>query len=143
MLADAGPAISGWPPGGVAVPPYATGICAAYPGSALLAVVTTGLVVPHQLLVKFLRLEYPGGGRDPPLCRSTTWPYQLAVMLLFLNLEFSASCGGEFVPPLASRNKIPAVQLLVTKFSTNWMLSVWLRKIRPVRLKSITLFRIV
>ena len=28
-LADAGPAMSGWPPGGVAVPPYATGICAA------------------------------------------------------------------------------------------------------------------
>ena len=64
-------------------------------------------------------------------------------MLLLLNREFNAGCGGVFVPPLASRNKTPTVQLLVMKFSTTIMLSVWLRKIIPVRLKSITLLRIV
>ena len=42
------------PPGGVAEPPKATGICPAYPGSVVLAVLITGLVVPNQLPRKFL-----------------------------------------------------------------------------------------
>jgi hypothetical protein len=86
-------------------------------------VVTTGLVVPHQLPVKSLRLV-PGAGREPPLCRSTTWAYQFALMLLLLKGEFNACCGGT-PAPLRSRNKTPTVQLLVIKFSTTVWLSVW------------------
>ncbi len=47
------------------------------------------------------------------------------------------------MPPLASRKSTPTVQLLVMKFSTTVWLSVWLRKISPVRLKSMTLLRTV
>src|SRR4051812_34156326 len=93
--------------------------------------------------MKFFRFVVPGAGKEPPDCRSTIWPYQFALMLLFENVECAADCTGEFVPPLASRNRIPTVQLSRMKFSTTVMLSVWLRKIRPVRLKSIVLLRTV
>lgn len=71
MLAEAVPRMSGWPPGGVAVPPKMTGICAAYPGSVLFAADTTGLIEPHQLLLKFLTLA-PGAGSEPPVWWLTT-----------------------------------------------------------------------
>src|SRR5436309_1731615 len=103
MFADAGPARSGWPPGGVAVPPNSTGICAAYPGSVLSAVVRAGAAVPYQLLLKFLRFVVPGSGRAPPVWRSTTWPYQLPAMALLVKVELSAFCGGTPVV-LAARN---------------------------------------
>ena len=47
------------------------------------------------------------------------------------------------MPPLPSRNRTPTVQLFVIEFSMTVQLSVTLRKIRPVRLSSITLLRIV
>src|SRR5687767_9909252 len=127
MFADAGPAMSGCPPGGVSVPPNATGNGVGYPGSALLAVVTVGAVVPYQLPLNALTLR-PGAGSAPPDWRSTTCPYQLPLMLLLLNVEAFACCSGELVPLLASRNRTPTVQLLVISFSTTTVLSVWLRK---------------
>ena len=57
-------------------------------------------------------------------------------MSLLLKKELRACCGG--APP-ASRNNIPAVQLLVTKLFKKIVLSVWLRKIKPVLLKSMML----
>src|SRR4051812_20185793 len=115
MFADAGPAMSGWPPGGVAVPPKATGICAADPRSVLSPAGRTGAVVPNQLPLKFFRFVVPGTGSAPPVCRSTTCPYQLPAIALFVNVEFSAFCGGVPVV-LAARNSTPTVQLLVILF---------------------------
>ena len=50
--------------------------------------VTTGVVVPNQLPLKFLRFVVPGAGSEPPAWRSTIWPYQLPLMLLFVNVLF-------------------------------------------------------
>src|ERR1051326_5837726 len=136
--------MSGCPPGATALPPNSTGICAAYPGSALLAVVTTGVVVPSQLPLKFFRL-LPGAGIDPPDCRSTICPYQLPLMLLLLNAQLSADWTGILDPSgePPSRNSTPTVQLSVMKFSVTIKLSVWLRIIMPVRLSVIRLLRTV
>jgi hypothetical protein len=89
-----------------------------------MAVVTTGVVVPNQLPRKFFRLVVFGAGSEPPVCRSTIWPYQFALMLLLVKTVCRACWGGLFVAPLPSRNSTPTVQLLVMKFSTAVMLSV-------------------
>src|SRR5581483_8385891 len=138
MFADAGPSVSGGAlAGGVAVPPNSTGTCAEYPGSPLSEVVREGVVVPYQLPLKFFGFV-PGAGNEPPDCRSTTWPYQLPEMSLSVSVELAALCTGEFVPPLPSRNTMPSVQLFVIELFSTVVLSVWLRKMIPVRLSSIT-----
>jgi hypothetical protein len=60
-------------------------------------------------------------------------------MLLPENVEPVACCSGTLVPPLASRNSTPTVQLSVIWFSVSVVLSVWFRKSSPVRLLVITL----
>jgi hypothetical protein len=93
-----------------------------------LALLTTGATLPYQLPLRFLN--------EPAGWRSTTSPYQLPLMLLLVKFELAAVCGG---PPPASRNRIPTAQLFVIWFSVTVVLSVWLRKKRPVRLSSTTL----
>src|SRR3712207_1249529 len=121
MFAEANPLISGWgATGRVAVPPgYSAGTCAMYPGSVACAVDTTGIVTPHQLLLKFLRFVVPGAGTGvaPRLgsWRSSTWPYQLSLMSLNEKTELSAWFGGVFEPRVPIRNRTPTVQLFVMK----------------------------
>src|SRR3954471_9541785 len=98
--------MSGALPGGVSAPPYATGRGLLPPGSALLAVVTTGAVGPNQFALKFLGFEAGWRSRLPP--------YQLPVIWLSEKVELSACCGG--APP-ASRKTMPTVSLLVIWFS--------------------------
>src|SRR3954469_4176327 len=114
------------------------GTWSAYPGSVVGLVVTVGDWVPNQLALKFLAFA-GGAGIEPPLWRSTMPPYQLPLMSLFEKSEFAADWTGELVPPLPSRKRTPAVQLLMMRFCVTEVLSVWFLKIMPVRLSSITL----
>src|SRR5262249_20298819 len=124
-LAEAGPAISGCPPGAAALPPNSTGICPEEPGSVLLAGVIAGEFVPNQLPLKFFTFVVPGAGQNEIALRSTIWPYQLPLRLLFENVLLSDCCTGVFDAPFVpSRNKTPTVQLLLMSFSATVRLSV-------------------
>src|SRR4051794_21097287 len=138
-FAEAGPAISGWPPGGVADPPKATGICDEYGGSVLFAVVTVGTAVPNQFPLKSLRFVVPGAGNEPPDCRSTTSPYQLPERSLLRKVELRACCKGLLVPPEASRKSTPSVQFPEMWFATTVVLFVWFRRRMPERLSTMSL----
>ena len=68
-----------------------------------------------QLPLKFLRLVVPGTGSEPPVWRSTIWPYQLPLRLLLLNvlLTMLASPNERSPPATSTAATLPLTVLRV------------------------------
>ena len=61
--------------------------------------------MPKEFPLKSLTL-LPGAGREPPVWRSTIWPYQLPLMSLFEKSEDHQYSG----PAPAYQNQLPLME---------------------------------